>query len=69
MNLQAKLTLGAVLLETLIVGTISAVDLGNSMQIEFDGARKSAGVVRQLAGDYVAQTRNRMRDKPLREAL
>jgi signal transduction histidine kinase len=69
MNLQAKLTLGAVLLETLIVGTISAVDLGNSMQIEFDGARKSAGVVRQLAGDYVAQTLNRMRDKPLREAL
>jgi signal transduction histidine kinase len=69
MNLQAKLTLGAVLLETLIVGTISAVDLGNSMQIEFDGARKSAGMVRLLAGDYVAQTVNRMRDKPLREAL
>jgi signal transduction histidine kinase len=69
MNLQAKLTLGAVLLETLIVGIISAVDLGNSMQIEFDGARKSAGMVRLFAGDYVAQTLNRMRDKPLREAL
>jgi signal transduction histidine kinase len=69
MNLQAKLTLGAVLLETLIVGVISAVDLGNSMQIEFDGARKSAGMVRLFAGDYVAQTLNRMRDKPLREAL
>ncbi|MGA3236252.1 MAG: ATP-binding protein [Bryobacteraceae bacterium] len=69
MNLQAKLTLGAVLLETLIVGIISAVDLGNSMQIEFDGAHKSAGMVRLFAGDYVAQTLNRMRDKPLREAL
>jgi signal transduction histidine kinase len=69
MNLQAKLTLGAVLLETLIVGIISAVDLGNSMQIEFEAARKPADVVRQVAGDYVMQTLNRMRDKPLREAL
>jgi signal transduction histidine kinase len=69
MNLQAKLTLGAVLLETLIVGTISAVDLGNAMQIEFEAARKPADVVRQVAGDYVKETLNRMRDKPLRVAL
>jgi signal transduction histidine kinase len=69
MNLQAKLTLGAVLLETLIVGIISAVDLGNAMEIEFEAARKPAEVVRLVAGDYVAQTLNRMRDKPLREAL
>jgi hypothetical protein len=69
MNLQAKLTLGAVLLETLIVGAISAVDLGNAMEIEFEAARKPAEVVRLVAGDYVAQTLNRMRDKPLREAL
>src|SRR5580704_10508091 len=69
MNLQAKLTLGAVLLETLIVGAISAVDLGNAMEIEFEAARKPADVVRLVAGDYVAQTLNRMRDKPLREAL
>jgi signal transduction histidine kinase len=69
MNLQAKLTLGAVLLETLIVGIISAVDLGNSMQIEFEAARKSADVVRQVAGNYVKEALNRMRDKPLRVAL
>jgi signal transduction histidine kinase len=69
MNLQAKLTLGAVLLETLIVGIISAVDLGNAVEIEFDAARKPAEVVRLVAGDYVAQTLNRMRDRPLREAL
>ena len=50
MNLQAKLTLGAVLLETVIVGAISAVDLGNAMQIEFEAARKPADVVRQVAG-------------------
>jgi signal transduction histidine kinase len=69
MNLQAKLTLGAVLLETLIVGAISAVDLGNAMEIEFEAARKPAEVVRLVAGDYVKETLNRMRDKPLREAL
>ena len=38
MNLQAKLTLGSVLLATLIVSFISAVDLGNLMQLEFQGA-------------------------------
>jgi len=69
MNLQAKLTLGAVLLETLIVGIISAVDLGNAMQIEFEAARKPADVVRQVAGNYVKEALNRMRDKPLRVAL
>jgi signal transduction histidine kinase len=58
MNLQAKLTLGAVLLETLIVGAISAVDLGNAMQIEFDAALKRANMMRLWAGDYVAQALN-----------
>jgi signal transduction histidine kinase len=58
MNLQAKLTLGAVLLETLIVGAISAVDLGNTMQIEFEAARKRADMVRLWAADYVAQALN-----------
>ncbi len=58
MNLQAKLTLGAVLLETLIVGAISAVDLGNAVQIEFESARKRADLVRLVASDYVAQALN-----------
>ena len=69
MNLQAKLTLGAVLLETLIVGAISAVDLGNAMQIELEAAKKHADMVRLWAGADVAQTLNRVPDKPLREAL
>jgi len=69
MNLQAKLTLGAVLLETLIVGAISAVDLGNAMQIELEAAKKRADMVRLWAGADVAQTLNRVPDKPLREAL
>jgi signal transduction histidine kinase len=58
MNLQAKLTLGAVLLETLIVGAISAVDLGNAMEIEFEAALKRANMVRLVASDYVAQSLN-----------
>src|SRR5580658_6919017 len=58
MNLQAKLTLCAVLLETLIVGAISAVDLGNAMQIEFEAALKRANIVRLVASDYVAQALN-----------
>jgi signal transduction histidine kinase len=69
MNLQAKLTLGAVLLETVIVGAISAVDLGNVMQLEFDAALKRANLVRTAASLDVAQVLNRKPTLPLREAL
>jgi signal transduction histidine kinase len=69
MNLQAKLTLGAVLLETLIVGVISAVDLGNVMQIEFVAAEARAALVRNFATEYVVQVLNRQPPQPLREAL
>jgi signal transduction histidine kinase len=69
MNLQAKLTLGAVMLETLIVGVISAVDLGNVMQIEFVAAEARAALVRNFATEYVVQVLNRQPPQPLREAL
>lgn len=69
MNLQAKLTLGAVALETLIVGIISTVDLGNVMQIEFSAAERRAALVLDVAGEYVAQAVNRLPPQPLREAL
>lgn len=69
MNLQAKLTLGAVVLETLIVGVISAVDLGNVMQIEFHAAEKRAALVRDVASEYVAQAINGTPQQPLRQAL
>ena len=58
MNLQAKLTLGAVLLETLIVGAISTVDLGNAMEIEFENTLRRANIVRRVASEYVAQALN-----------
>jgi signal transduction histidine kinase len=69
MNLQAKLTLGAVLVETIIVAAISAVDLSNVMQIEFVAAENRAALVLKVASEYVAQVLNRQPPKPLREAL
>src|SRR5215469_11087727 len=69
MNLQAKLTLGAVLVETIIVAAISAVDLSNVMQIEFVAAENRAALVLKFAAEYVAQVLNRQPPKPLREAL
>jgi signal transduction histidine kinase len=69
MNLQAKLTLGAVLVETIIVGVIAAVDLSNVMQIEFVAAENRAALVRDFATEYVVQVLNRQPPQPLREAL
>jgi signal transduction histidine kinase len=53
MNLQAKLTLGAVLIETIIVGAISGVYLANVIQREFSYAEKSAVQVLREATKYV----------------
>uniref|UniRef100_Q01PT1 histidine kinase n=1 Tax=Solibacter usitatus (strain Ellin6076) TaxID=234267 RepID=Q01PT1_SOLUE len=69
MTLQAKLTLGSVLLATLIVSFISAVDLGNLMQLEFQGVYERADLVKDLSKDAVIDTLNRPRDVNLREAL
>src|ERR1700761_6349094 len=69
MNLQAKLTLGAVALETLIVSVISAVDLGNVMQIELHAAERRAALVRDVAAEYVSDVLNRAPQPPLRVAL
>jgi signal transduction histidine kinase len=59
MTLQAKLTLGSVLLATLIVGLISAVDLGNIMQIEFDSTLDRADLVKSQAIEAVTEAVNR----------
>jgi hypothetical protein len=42
MTLQAKLTLGTVLLATVIVAAISAVDLGNIMELQFQATLRQA---------------------------
>src|SRR5689334_2258081 len=69
MTLQAKLTLGSVLLATLIVSFISTVDLGNLMQLEFQSVYERADLVRDLSLAAVKDTLNHVRDVTLREAL
>jgi signal transduction histidine kinase len=69
MTLKAKLTLGSVLLATSIVGLISAVDLGNIMQIEFDSTLDRADLVKSQATEAVKEAVNRQRNIPMHEAL
>jgi len=69
MSLQAKLTLGSVLLATLIVGLISVVDLGNDMQRQFDNTLERADLLKNVATKLVLQALDRERTVPLAEAL
>src|SRR5450432_3384689 len=69
MTLKAKLTLGSVLLATSIVGLISAVDLGNIMQIEFDSTLDRADLVKSQATEAVKEAVNRQRNTTMREAV
>jgi signal transduction histidine kinase len=70
MTLQAKLTLGSVLLATMIVGFISAVDLENEMQRQFEATYERADLLRTVATLMVVQALERQsRSVPLREAL
>ena len=60
MNLQAKLTLCYVLLAVLMVTIISAVDLGNDMQAQFEATLNGAECCQQLGGGHVgSQALNR----------
>ena len=69
MTLQAKLTLGSVLLATLIVTLISAVDLGNVMDLEFQSTYDRAELLKSQATDAVTEALNRQRSLTLGEAL
>jgi signal transduction histidine kinase len=64
MTLQAKLTLGTVLLVTIVVALISAVDLGDIMQNEFEHTLQRARVVQAVATDSVKQALNRPQALP-----
>jgi len=68
-TLQAKLTLGSVLLATLIVALISAVDLGNVMQLEFESTLDGAELLKSQATFAVTEALNRQRAIPLSAAL
>ena len=69
MRLQAKLTLGYVLLATLMVGIISAMDLVNNMEEHFESTLDRADTLRRVAAKFVRDALNSQRAKPLREAL
>src|ERR1017187_3940261 len=69
MTLQAKLTLGTVLLVTIVLALISAVDLGDIMQNEFEHTLQLARVVQALATDSVKQALNGPRALPFPGAL
>jgi len=69
MTLQGKLTIGTVLLTILIVGVISAVDLGNVMRLEFDATFERADLMRTFATTMVGDALNRHRTVSVPEAL
>jgi signal transduction histidine kinase len=69
MTLQAKLTLGYVLLTTAMVTIISAVDLGNNMQQQFQATLQRANTLQLVADKFVTTALNSQSTKPLREAL
>ncbi len=69
MTLQAKLTVGSVLLATLMVSFLSAMDLSNVMQLEFQGAFDRADLVKGMAVDAVIDTLGRNREVNWQVAL
>ena len=69
MTLQARLTLSSVLIATAIVTLVSAVDLGNDMERQFDGTLRTARFIRNEVTTLVRQTVDRERELSLREAL
>jgi len=69
MTLQAKLTLGSVVLASLMVGVVSAVDLANEMQRQFESTLERADTLKNVASHMISQSINRQRTKSLREAL
>jgi signal transduction histidine kinase len=70
MTLQAKLTLGSVGLASLMVAVVSAVDLGNEMQRQFESTLERANALKIVASKMVSQSLNRApRTVSLREAL
>src|ERR1035441_8020530 len=69
MTLQAKLTLGTVLLVTIVVAFISAVDLVGIMQNEFEHTLQRANVVQLVAIDDVKQALDPSQTLPFPDAL
>src|SRR3954451_12661108 len=69
MNLQAKLTLGYVLLAVAIVSIISGLDLATNMKQQFEATLERAEILNPVATKFVKRTLNSRLTVPLREAL
>jgi hypothetical protein len=69
MNLKARLTLSFVLLAVVLVSVISAVDLSEDMQLQFDSTLGYAENLSALATDMVVAAIARQPDKSLADAL
>jgi signal transduction histidine kinase len=69
MTLQGKLTLGSVLLATLLVTLVSAVGLGNLMELQFRNTLERAELVKAQASEAIKDTLNRPSKLTMREAL
>src|SRR6476660_4154063 len=68
MNLQAKLTLGYVMLAVLMVSVISGVDFANNVQQQFESTLRFADEINPVAAKFVKRTINKT-TKSFREAL
>jgi len=69
MTLQAKATLGSVMLATIMVTLVSSVDLGSYMDLGLQATFERSDFIKDVARDAVIDALNRRRDVALREAL
>src|SRR5664279_1921381 len=69
MTLQAKATLGSVMLATIMVMLVSGVDLGSFMDLALEATFERADVIKDVAKDAVIDAINSRRNVTLREAV
>lgn len=69
MTLQARLTLWSVAMMALIVGLISAINLGAEMDSQFKATLERATFSKRVAVDFVLRTLEREPTLPIKEAL
>src|SRR5450759_5897526 len=69
MTLQTKVTFGSVLLASVIVTTVSGVDLHSFMELELQATLERAEVIKGSAMADIIYTVNLRRDVALREAV
>ena len=69
MTLQAKLTLGSVVLASLMVGLVSFVELDNEIERQFETTRERADNLKSVATKLVRQSLNRQRSLPLSDVF